>query len=202
MISEFYTGMKKELGENDIKLSYTWDDFIMSKYISDKIKNGKSDFDEKTLKRMQALLISKNVGDFRSKVYLPSVEDKMEKQTYTEKEFMTLPEAMQKGDDALKLLYVPPFALGLSMVGLLLNLITVMVMISALFPTIHKRTRLILKPILFALFIFMPYILSTSTNTNTPLIDEALKNNLKMERYVKFLEWLKYYEEINYKFYK
>ena len=195
MITAFYEGMKKELGENDIKLSDSWDEFVMSLFIEKKIKKGRSDFDEQTLKRMQTLLISKDIGDFREKVYLPSMQGKIKNQIYTEDDFQNLPTVMKKGDDALKLLYVPPFALALSMIALVLNLVTVMVMISMLFPAYYKKVKFYIKPVLFVLLFLVPFIFNVKMDT--PLIEESIQNNASMERYLNFLSWLQFYENIN-----
>lgn len=195
MITAFYEGMKKELGENDIKLSDSWDEFVMSRFIEKKIKKGKSDFNEQTLKNIQALLISKDIGDFREKVYLPSMQGKIKNQIYTEDDFKNLPEVMKKGDDALKLLYVPPFALALSMIALVLNLVTVMVMISMLFPAYYKKVRFYIKPVLFVLLFLVPFIFNVKIDT--PLIEESIQGNASMERYLNFLSWLQFYENIN-----
>lgn len=199
MIDTFYDAIQKELGENDIKLSDTWEDFVMSQYITKKIKKDKSDFDEKTLKRIQALLISKNIGNFREKVYLPSVQDEVTNQIYTEDDFKNLPEAMKKGDDALKLLYVPPFALALSMVALLLNFVTVFVMIYMLFPASYKKVRFFVRPLLFLVLFLIPYAISPKIDTL--LIKEAISDNPSMQRYLNFLSSLQMYEKINASFY-
>ena len=195
MITSFYDAIKKELGENDIKLSDSWDDFVMSEYITKKIKKGKTDFDEQTLKNIQSLLISKDIGDFREKVYIPLVQGNVKKLIYTEDDFKNLPEAMKKGDDALKLLYVPPFALALSMIALLLNFVTVFVMICMLFPACYRKVKLFIRPVLFLLLLSVPFVVSAKIDT--PLIQEAMHNNASMKKYLNFLSWLQFYENIN-----
>ena len=128
-------------------------------------------------------------------MYIPSIKDKIKKQVYSQEDFYIIEEAIKKGDDSIKLLYIPPFALGLSLIALLLNLMTVIVMITMLLPIYNKKIEYLVKIALVSIFIFLPYF--SSSKIDNVLIEKSLKQSQSLQRYITFLQWLKYYEKIN-----
>lgn len=192
---DFYAQLKDKIGQNDLKLSDNWSDFVKSEFITAQIKDKLPQVDEITLQRIQKLLISKNIGNFKNDVYLPTIEHEIKKKLYSIDDFNSKEEAIEAGNEAIKLLYIPPFALGLSLVALLLNVVTVLGMLCAFLP-ITKVKALAIKGGAFALIIVLPLVFSSKSITNN-LFEQVLSTSDTLRYYVNFIDWLTFYEILN-----
>ena len=189
---KFYTKLDDELGVNDIKLSMDYKEFIYSKYIYQEIQNKLQGMEEKDIQNILKALHSKDLANFRQMVYLPKISKKVEAMDFVEEDFQNCGSASCYGDNAIKLLYIPPFALSISMIALLLNIITVFGMIFRLvnLPNFISDT---LKISLVVSILLVPLYYKEQT------IKKELLNQTTMEArvYLNFLAWISYYEKQN-----
>ncbi len=194
--SVFYNKLTDEIGENDLKLDANWKEFIYSEYLYNKIAKDSGLNDKKDINTIQDILFLKNLGNFKERIYLPKVIKKVEKQMYTKDEFMTVEKVSLIGDDAIKLLYIPPMALSLSIVALLLNVITTFGMVMVLLNVRPKILAVFAKLTLAAVILFLPAISSQSEIDNKMLNRTTTED---MRNYIKFLGWISYWEKLNVK---
>jgi len=194
--SKFYEELKKEIGSNDLKLSMVWKEYIYSDFIKKQIEKKLKLEKPEDLKNILKSLYSKDLGNFKRFVYLPPIKEKIEEQRYSKNDFHDGNKAEQDGDDAIKLLYIPPFALAVSIIALLLNILTVLSMILMLFT---KYSSLKIRSIQFLsmlLLIILPFIFGSNTFINNEIISQIESESI--QSYLKFLEWINFYEKINY----
>jgi len=125
-------------------------------------------------------------------VYLPRISEEIEKVNFNNEDFLDGGKASSYGDDAIKLLYIPPFALSISMISLLLNVITVFGMFLVLFniPHIIGDT---LKIVLVTLMVAIPIYYKYET-INANLLKQT---STGAKIYINFLAWVSYYEKKN-----
>jgi len=194
----FYTTLEKELGQNDLTLDMTWNKFIYSNYIKNRIKLKLNTTNKEDLNNMLLALKSKDLANFRKIIYLPKIKDKVNQMMYKKDDFFDGNIAELKGDDAIKLLYIPPFALSVSIIALLLNLFTVFTMLLAITP-IPKKISLWLKISFIIIIISLP-IISSYNKLENKLIKQSSTD--KTKTYLNFLNWISYYEKLNSNFHK
>ncbi|MDQ7061768.1 MAG: hypothetical protein Q9M43_11875 [Sulfurimonas sp.] len=189
----FYSKLEEKIGKNDIKLSMDWEAFMHSDYIHAQIQEKLKIRDADTIENIVSALYSKDLANFRELVYLPKISEKIEKMNFKREDFLDGAQASSYGDDAIKLLYIPPFALSISMISLLLNVITVF----AMFLTLVNIPRVIgntLKIILVTLMVAVPIYYKAQT-VNTNLLHQT---STKGKIYLNFMAWISYYEKQNY----
>lgn len=192
--SDFYKKLEEKIGKNDLKLNMEWEDFVRSKYISDKMSSRLKELDKADKEKIIQAIISKDLGNFRKMIYLPKVVGEVDKKIYAPRDFEDGGRAVEDGDEAIKLLYVPPFALSISILALLLNFITVLGMLLELITKLSSAKILLVKSALACLIVFIP------VQGSNQLLQNDLLSKLesqKLERYVGFLEWLSYYQNMN-----
>jgi hypothetical protein len=186
----FYDKLKEEIGKNDQKLNMTWKEFIYSDYIktqiSENIQNG-------NIANLLEAIYSKDLSNFRKLAYLPSVIDEVNKMMYKEEDFVDGGKAELHGDDAIKLLYIPPFALSVSIIALLLNILTVIVMLVSLSNVSGKVLNSV--RVGFILIILAVPFLSSYDSFENDLIKKSTTGNT--QTYLEFLSWISYYEKLN-----
>jgi hypothetical protein len=190
---KFYKGVEKEIGANDLKLDMGWDQFMDSNYIRRKIKASLKDARKSRIDHVIAAYKTKDLGNFKPMVYLQEVKERVNSKMYSKEDFKRDSEAAQYGDDAIRLLYIPPFALSVSIIALLLNIITVAGMLLNL-TTLSKLKQMMLKGALYAMIIALP-LFSRYDSFNNELIKASLGDTEKI--YLKFLGWISYYEIMN-----
>lgn len=190
----FYKKLEDEIGQNDLKLDFTWEDFIQSKYIKDQIKTKLNTNNNQDVENMVKALKSKDLANFKKLVYLPKVIEKIEERRYKEVDFLDGGKAEKDGDDAIKLLYIPPFALAISIIALLLNMVTVIGLLLEYSNKVSKKTILGIKVAIFTAIIMLP-IVSSYNGFNNELISQAATDNVKI--YLEFLNWISFYEIFN-----
>ena len=191
---EFYKKLNVKIGKNDLKLSFTWDDFIYSNWLKQKIKSKITATNKKDLHNIIEALKTRDLANFKKMVYLPNVLKEVNQMMYSQNDFKDRGVAVQKGNEAIKLLYIPPFALAVSILALLLNLLTVLSMSLTLF-NIKKSYAVAIKFIFIVLLVLLPVFIDYGKLENKFL--ESAKNET-IKEYLNFLNWISFYEKINY----
>jgi hypothetical protein len=192
----FYDKLKKS-GAYDLKLDTTWKAFVYSKFIHKKLKVNLPDLDKNSLENIKYTLYSKDLANFRKLVYLPLISNKVKTMMYKQSDFIDGASAVDIGNDAIKLLYIPPFALSVSMISLLFNLLGIISMLlSAINIKLLKRS--LIKSFIILVVIIAPYF------SQSNFIGNFLENNNidQVTKYIYFLRWLSFYEEINFSIYE
>ncbi len=188
----FYERLQKKIGINDIKLSMDWKEFIYSDYIKTKLEE-KIDLDDKeSTNNLLLALDSKDLSNFRELVYRPYISKQLKEMSYNKEDFKDGAVASTYGDDAIKLLYIPPFALSISIIALLLNIFTVMGMLMLLFR-LPFFARFIMKTGLLVSIAMVPMYYKTNT-INANLLHQPTEET---RTYLNFLAWISYYQKHN-----
>jgi len=186
----FYKNLENKIGKNDLKLSMNYKEFIYSEFIKNKIssKIGSNNIDA-ILKTLE----SKDLTNFKTLVYLPTVIEKVNEMMYTEEDFQDGGKAVSHGDKAIKLLYIPPFALAISILALLLNIVTVfgLLLSTTLLPS---KIQFTIKTTLLVIIIILPLTAEHKAFNNT-MIQQFTTQETKL--YLNFLSWISYYEKVN-----
>lgn len=204
-IDKFKKEFEKNSGIKNIPMDLSWKEFVLL---------FKEKFYEKFTSHKYANIAVKmitdgNLNKFYNELYRPYFYEKHFKQIfYSEQDFINNKEAQQRGDDFVKMLYIPPFALTMSIAAGILNLISVIAMIVFLpFEKIHnakiKSAKIFFKVTLTGLLVSIVYYKSSNigyinNNKAFDLID--LENNSILEVYIKSLNSIIYMEEVNSKF--
>jgi len=187
---EFYSKLEQQIGKNDLKLSMDYKAFIYSKYIYNQLKQN---IQTKNIKIIQDALYTKDLASFKNMVYLPNVVSKVNEMMYKKADFQDGSKASKQGDEAIKLLYIPPFALSVSIIALLLNIVTVFGMLLSI-TSLPKKFQTALKIGLILTIIFIP-VFSKYDSFENNLIQKVATT--KIQIYLEFLNWISYYETIN-----
>lgn len=188
----FYTRLEKKIGKNDIKLSMNWEEFIYSDFIKMQIQTKVELDDAQSTKNLLKALYSKDLSNFRELVYKPYISNQVKEMSYNKEDFRDGAVASSYGDDAIKLLYIPPFALSISIIALLLNMFTVIGMLMLL-VRLPFFLRFVLKITLIASIIFVPMYYKTDT-INANLLKQPTEET---KMYLNFLAWISYYQKHN-----
>lgn len=189
----FYKKLADKIGKNDLKLDMDEKDFLNSNYIKEQVKQKLNTNNKKDIENIIKAIQSKDLGNFKRFVYLPRVIDEINEMMYKPKDFLDGGKAAQFGDDAIKLLYIPPFALAVSMIALLLNFVTVVGMGLQYIKTPNVAVNLI-KVLLFLVIVFTP-VVSKFNGLENDLIGEV--STPEIQTYLNFLNWVSYYESMN-----
>ena len=195
----FYTKLEKKIGKNDIKLSMTWNDFMNSSYIKTKIRLKLNTTNDKDIKTIIKAIKSKDLANFKKMIYLPKVIKEVEAMMYKPEDFKDGGKAEKIGDEAIKLLYIPPFALSVSIIALLLNIITLVGLGLIYTKKVPSIAIWGAKISLGILFIILPMI-SSYDGFDNKFIKKA--STSEIQTYLGFLNWISYYESINYRLHK
>jgi hypothetical protein len=188
----FYTKLEDKIGKNDIGLGMNYKDFIHSDYIKKQITKSLDSTDDTTTSRILKALLSKDLASFRNMVYLASINDKVQPMIYEKEDFLDSQTACKAGDDAIKLLYIPPFALSISIIALLLNIVTVFGMLLALLSNEKKITNS-LRIVLLVLILIIP-LYYKEKSVNNHLLNQSTAD---AKTYLNFLAWISFYEKAN-----
>ena len=189
LLSEYKKRIEYMLGENELPLSIKWDGFIQSQYIKSKIENYLGVVEVEDIENVRRVLLSKDLGNFRRYIYQPKIEQVMSDMKYDESDFLDGAVAEVDGDEALKLLYIPPFALALSLIGILLNLVTVIVL-AAYILGLPKKLILVIQVALIALLLVLPF------RQEPAILKHKITSQLTATQ-VNFLRVIHYYVDIN-----
>lgn len=193
--SEFYKKLEENLGKNDLKLNFSWSDFIKSDFLKKQLMAKLAIDNNQDFKNLLAAIESKDLANFKRMVYLPKIIDEIEAMMFKKEDFKDGGIAEEKGNDAIKLLYIPPFALAISMLALLMNIVTVLSM-SLKLINIKKSYAFAIKVIFAVIIISLPLKSDLGKLDNVFL--ESVKNE-QINSYLQLLNWISYYESFNYK---
>ena len=154
----FYTKLEKKIGNNDLQLNMGWKEYIYSDFIQKKIIKKLKPEKKEDIEKISLALLSKDLANFKKLIYLPPIADKVTSKMYTNVQFqIDGTRAALDGDEAIKLLYIPPFALSLSMIALLLNIVTVFGLLASLTP-LKPSYITVVKLSLVAFLIYLPFV--------------------------------------------
>lgn len=188
----FYTKLEEKIGENDIKLNMNWEEFIYSDFIKFQIQKKVNLDDEESTKNLLTALYSKDLSNFRELVYRPYISEQVKEMSYDKEDFKDGAIASAYGDDAIKLLYIPPFALSISIIALLLNMFTVLGMFMLLLR-MPFALRFLVKLSLIVSIAMVPLYYKTDT-INANLLQQPTEET---RMYLNFLAWISYYQKNN-----
>lgn len=191
LIARFDDEMQNKIGKNDLKVQTDWRDFIYSDYLKTKLESKGI----KDIKPYQDVLYSKDLANFETMIYRPKALPIASKEIiHNYEQFYNDSKIAKKGDEAIKLLYIPPIALTLSILALLLNMTTVIMMILQL---IGMRSYLIniVRVLLAVVIISMPFASSKENLQNKIL------NKIDNHFFVQTLQWSSYWVTVNYYLY-
>ena len=195
--AQFYAKLKQKVGKNDLRLDMDWHDFVHSKYIRNKVASKVQTDDPKDIDNILKAIESKDLGNFKKKIYLPKIiKQVVESYEYKKEDFLDGHKAAKSGDEAIKALYIPPFALAVSILALLLNIVTVVVMILEATGKFSKISVFMVKVLLIVAIFIIPFVTEYEGLKNKAV--EKISNE-DMKKYLNFLNWLSFYESINYK---
>lgn len=198
---EFTTKFKKRFNKN-VKVglsyksfSYYWKKELVTKYGK---KHGTV---------LYGLLRNSNTNGFYDKFYIPYfAEKKLGDYILTEEE-LNSKEHSQKGDDAIKNLFVTPFAIAMSLISAVLNLVSVIVLILIIvlrFTASERNSAIIVnivKVSLYASIIYFPYSYGKENEVlkSYKLLEKTKDTNFG-KKYNEVLNWILVCERFNYKY--
>jgi len=148
------------------------------------------------------MLKNNDLSDFYGKVFKPSIRER-----YYDKAFPSVQDfnthLADFGDQAIKMLYIPPFAITVSMIAGMLNFISLLSFI--VFLVFYKRDELwikIFKPVFKTVVLALMLILPYSYGVNHKILDEyPLLEKFKQTEfapYISLMNWLLTVESFNY----
>lgn len=198
---EFKNKFKKRLNKN-IVVGLNYAQFVS--YWKDELI---IDYGQKYGNILFSMILNKNTEDYYSKFYVPFYEEKYLKNYILEEKQFEEDEHKQKGDDAIKSLFVIPFAIGMSLLSGLLNLLSVFILIliiSSRFIISDDKSFIIInsiKILLYVAIIYYPYKIGKENNVLEPY--KILKENNEstfIKYYSETLNWILTCEKFNYKY--
>jgi len=148
------------------------------------------------------MILEGDLTGFYERLYKPMLRSKYYDQAFPEeKDFER--KLAEYGDTAIKMLYIPPFAIFMSLVAGLLNIVSVIVLI--MFLVFHRDASLKMffsklgaKLIIFSLLVYIPYSIGVKKDVLAPYsVLETFKGSA-YDPYIKTLNWLLVVEAINY----
>ena len=197
---QFRAQMKQKTGKN-IKFGLNYSQFVYY-FKSDILKQyGKRDG-----KVLYTMLRKKDTSEFYSKFYKPKFKEEYLKEYLLDKKDFEKAKYQELGDGAIKHLFIPPFAIIMSLLAGVLNLVSVIVMLIFVIINIEKLSltqqivfKNSVKISILAFFLWYPFYKMQDINTlGHYKALEKVKDNKDGARYIKALEWVMIYEKINY----
>ncbi len=195
---KFQQDFEKRTGMKNIKIGLSFNEFaaLYKKEIM-------LQYEEKKYGRvMYQMILEGDLTGFYERLYKPMLREKYYDQAFPEEEDFEVKLA-EYGDTAIKMLYIPPFAIFMSLVAGLLNIVSVTVLI--IFLAFHKDASFKMlvaktgtKLLIFAMLIYLPYSLGKSKDVLQPYtVLDTFKGSV-YDPYIKTLNWLLIVESINY----
>lgn len=191
----FRNQLNKKLGKHDLTTKTTRTAFLRSAYLKRSIKKKMPTLKNRDINKIIKVLKSKNRREsFKKEIYIPKIKPKIDKIFFTKAQFEKDQLAIDIGNDAIKLLYIPPFALAISILALLLNFVTVIGLLLEGTRKVPTFMVWFIKIGVVATICMLPIIQKYDGLNNELLRKEA---NLEVNNYLDFLNWLSYYERLN-----
>lgn len=189
--NQFSQELEKKIGVNDLTLETNWEAYINSVYLEDQILRKIGEKNRNDIELYQKVLLSQNLNNFRKMVYMPKALALASENIIHEKSQFEINEKIaDKGDQAIKLLYIPPIALGLSIIALLLNSVGVAGMLLQLIG--FRKSSKFIQFVLVSLIFLMP-IMFKEENLQNKMLSKTTKPIL-----LNTLQWASYWERVNY----
>lgn len=189
--------IKSKFENSDITLDMNYEKFINSNFIKNKIKVKLKEFNLKENKLDDFIFVlnsNNKENSFKNKIYFDIIKENnlLDKYLFNEKDFETNELAKEYGVKAIKLLYIPIFALSISLISLLLNIVSILSIIISKGLNFNFYKKLIFNLILISILISLPFI--NNININEKLLNKLDDDNYYF--YFKFLEFIAYYEKL------
>ena len=188
----------KKTGIRHVKLGLTFEQFA-SQYKKEIMLQYK---EKKYGKIMFQMILEGDLTGFYERLYKPMLRANYYDQAFPEESDFEVKLA-EYGDTAIKMLYLPPFAIFMSLVAGLLNIVSVLVLIT--FLAFHRDASLnmffakwAVKLLIFGMLIYFPYAAGTKKEVLSPYtVLETFKDSA-YDPYMRTLNWLLIVEAINY----
>ncbi len=195
---KFQKEFEKKTGLKNIKIGLSFNEFaaLYKKEIMLQYE------EKKYSKIMYQMILEGDLTGFYNRLYKPMLREKYYDQAFPEEEDFDIKLA-DYGDTAIKMLYIPPFAIFMSLVAGLLNIVSVIVLM--IFLAFHKDASMKMliaktatKLLIFAMLIYLPYSMGKSKDVLQPYsVLETFKGSV-YDPYIQTLNWLLIVEAINY----
>jgi len=196
---QFYAQLKETTGKSlPFGLSYS--------QFAYRFKNDfQAEFGDKYSKVAYHMLVNRDSSEFYEKLYKPYfTENNLDKYLLSRADFEGDKNA-KLGDSAIKHLYVPPFAIAISLLTGILNFISVVGFVVFMFLKLNVSSskefflKSSFKLVLLACFYFYPYY----EVSNLHILQKykalvKLQENETAAPYIKVLEWIMVYEKVTY----
>lgn len=204
-INKLRKEFRLEANIENIPLNLKWSEFVKL-FEPQIIENIGS---EQYGKQATQVIISKNLSKIDNLVFKPMFFNKINEKIFNKEDFMTNKEAAKYGDYAIKMLYIPPFAVGMSMLAGVLNFFTVFGSIITLlfFFAESKKAKIIAMGIKLTFIAGVIVFIYTNANKenyfeNVPAIEDLRKSSYILNIYLHVIEPIIYLEYKNYNFVK
>lgn len=197
VIDKFYKELNKKIGKNDLTLQMGWNEFLSSSFLKEIIKDKLDVSKNEDISKIVKVLNSENKEEsFKNNIFVPKLKEdnQINKYLFTKEVFNSDENAIKAGDNAIKLLYVPIFALIVSIISLLLNLISVISIILEKLFNLNFIKKSIINIGLIFIAIVLP-LMSNISILNNNIIKTVITNN-DLSMYLNFLNWICYYEKL------
>lgn len=197
-IEEFKNQLNRKIGKNDLSASMGWNEFLASSFLKNIIKEKLNVSKNEDILRIAKVLNTENnykEESFKNNIYIPKLEenDEIKKRLYAKEAFYSDEEAIKYGNDSIKLLYVPIFALIVSVISFLLNLVSVISILLGKLLKLNLVKRIGVNIVLLIGVTSLPLFNNSSILDNN-IIKTAMNNDLSF--YINFLNWVSYYEKL------
>ena len=195
---KFQKVFQKQTGLKNVKVGLSFEQFA-SLYKKEIMLQYK---ERKYGRIMYQMILEGDLTGFYNRLYKPMLREKYYDQAFPEEKDFELKLA-EYGDTAIKMLYIPPFAIFMSLVAGLLNFVSVIVLI--MFLAFHRNSSVsmfvmksIAKLIIFSLLIYLPYSAGQKKEilATYPVL-ETFKGSI-YGPYIQTLNWLLVVEAVNY----
>ena len=179
----------------------------ISPYLKEKdfLKNNKVKAKVVATLKEEGINVPRNFN-YSQKQYIKAYKKMIVKKFLLSKKEFNMGENAELGDNAIKNLYIPPFAISMSLIAGILNFVSVIGMLLFLVIKINKYSNTVqffikssVKVLLLALLIAVPYTqMDGSSMLKTYPALKKVKESETGAKYLNLLEWIIVYEKFGY----
>lgn len=190
-VSSFQKEFEQETGIKNVSMNIkNYEEFV--KLFQPQIENmlGNKEFTKKAIELVQ----KKDSNDFVSMIYNPMVSKEAVNKVYRTREDFETSEYAKIGDDSLKMLYIPPFAIAMSLFAGILNLVSVISILIGLVFYNYQRSIFVLLLIGFIVF---PYLQGVESDVFSQK-DGIRVDGGFIDFYIGTLKWMVVVEKYNF----
>lgn len=184
-------------GFHNMNIGIGWKEFTNHPSIRQNFQRLYPEMSDKVYSSIHKMLTNGDISRFREEVYTPILTPNIQNQLYQKQDFKNNLHARELGRESIKVLYIPPFALSLSMISLLLNITSIFGMLASLILLGKKRFTTPAITIFVIILATLPLI--GTFRINNPIVT-SLKNTPSANYYLQFMEWMAFYQNLNYYF--